>query len=203
MIPHEPRTWATDGLRLLRVASPLILGACALAACGRVPGQFEIVNNQVPGGGCTIPVNAGVYQGQGRLDVSLVQNGAESAFYVFPLLRNNLPGASGGGPDTNQITMKSFAVDLSLLTRAAGHHRAHECGSRASAAVSPALQDPVVRQHLLRGWNGLGAGGRLSGRAGGTNPRHAGAGAVALRLDERAYSKLRQHDHAGHGIRSV
>lgn len=145
MIPHEPRPWATDGLRLLRAAAPLVLTACALAACGRVPGQFEIVNNQVPTAGCSIPVNESLYQGQGRLDVSLVQRGSESAFFVFPLLRNNLP-ASGSGPDANQIKLKSFAVDISLLNAPPAITELMS-GLETNAATSPLL-------HYKTPWSG-------------------------------------------------
>jgi hypothetical protein len=115
----EPRFRATvlsSHRRCLLRVLPLISLACGLAACGRVPGQFEIVNNQVPTGGCAIPVNDTVYQGQGTLDAALVQNGAQTAYYVFPLLKNNLPGASGGEIDSNQIVLTSFAVDISVLT---------------------------------------------------------------------------------------
>jgi hypothetical protein len=86
-----------------------------IASCGRVPGQFEIVNDQVPmSGSCVIGVDETVYQGQGTLDLTLVRQGAESAYFVFPLLKNNLE-ASGSGADTNQIFLSSFAVDLSPL----------------------------------------------------------------------------------------
>ena len=51
MIPHEPRLRAfvvgSHRTRFLRLL-PLLSFAFGLAACGRVPGQFEIVNNQVP-----------------------------------------------------------------------------------------------------------------------------------------------------------
>src|SRR5262245_28470686 len=100
--------------RLLTASSLLLL--CGLAACGRVPGQFQIINNQVPTGNCSIPVNESVYQGQGRLDARLVRSGAESAFYVFPLLENNFPGSPGDDIDTNMITLTSFGVDISVLT---------------------------------------------------------------------------------------
>src|SRR5262245_12288705 len=109
-------------LRASRVSSPprllsasALVVACGLAACGRVPGQFEIVNNQVPTSECNIPADDTIYQCQGRLDARLVRPAAESAFYVFPMLRNTLP-ASTEGPDTNQITLTSFAVDISVLT---------------------------------------------------------------------------------------
>ena len=115
MIPHRPHPRASDRARFSRAALPLVLLASGLAACGRVPGQFEIVNNQVPTGGCAVPVNETVYQGQGTLDVRLVRSGNESAFFVFPLIRNNLPSPSEGA-DTNKIVLTSFAVDISALT---------------------------------------------------------------------------------------
>jgi hypothetical protein len=92
-------------------ALPLIALACSFAACGRIPGQFEIVQNQAPRGGCSIDTNPTVYRGDGTLDLALVQTGSQSAYFVFPLLRNNLPGSTGG-PDPNRITMHSFAVDI-------------------------------------------------------------------------------------------
>src|SRR4051812_23106473 len=99
----EARRPSKRGARMIRRPSPLwLLLACGAAACGRVPGQFEIVNNQVPTGDCEIPASDTVYQGQGRLDARLVRSGAEAAFYVFPMMRNNLAGSSEG-PDTNQI----------------------------------------------------------------------------------------------------
>ena len=119
MIPHEPRLRA-DAVRGQRTRFKPVLSllslACGLVACGRVPGQFEIVNNQVPTGGCAIPVNDTVYQGQGTLDAKLVRGGAGSAYFVFPLLKNNLSGASGGEVDANKIVLTSFAVDISVLT---------------------------------------------------------------------------------------
>ena len=119
MIPHEPRLRADavggQRTRFHPVLSLLSL-ACGLVACGRVPGQFEIVNNQVPTGGCAIPVNDTVYQGQGTLDAKLVRGGAGSAYFVFPLLKNNLSGASSGEVDSNKIVLTSFAVDISVLT---------------------------------------------------------------------------------------
>ena len=86
-----------------------------LAACGRIPGQFEIVNDQVPmSGSCIIGVDETVYQGQGTLDLTLVRQGAQSAYFVFPLLKNNLDASSSGG-DANQIFLSSFAIDLTPL----------------------------------------------------------------------------------------
>jgi hypothetical protein len=100
---------------------PLALAAalCPILAfaCGRVPGQFEILNNQVPmtaGGGCVIPTEPTVYQGQGTLDASIVRDGLPTAYFVFPLIENNLPAATGS-LDPNQIQLSGFTVDISTI----------------------------------------------------------------------------------------
>jgi hypothetical protein len=105
---------------------PLALAAALcpilILACGRVPGQFEILNNQVPmssGTGCTIPTSATVYQGQGTLDASIVRDGLPTAYFVFPLIENNLPG-SKGGIDPNQIQLSGFAVDIGTIGNVPG-----------------------------------------------------------------------------------
>jgi hypothetical protein len=95
-----------------------LLAAAGLAvACGRIPGQFEILNDQVPTATCTIPTEETVYSGQGVLDLSLVRGGQESAYFFFPLLKNNLAGSTDG-TDTNKIFLSSFAVDISVLSGA-------------------------------------------------------------------------------------
>lgn len=104
MIPHEAPARATQAIFLFVVCG-------FAAACGRVPGQFEIVQNQQPQGGCTVDTSETLYRGDGTLDLQLVQGGGRSAYLVFPLVRNNLPSSSGG-PDANQIQMHSFAVDI-------------------------------------------------------------------------------------------
>jgi len=104
MTSHEPRPRAAYAV--------FVLIACGVAACGRVPGQFEIVQNQAPQPGCLIDTSESIYRGDGTLDLSLVQPGAGAAYLAFPLLKNNLPSAGGTGPDTNQIQMHSFAIDI-------------------------------------------------------------------------------------------
>ena len=113
MISHEPRLRADDVTthRIRPHALSLIALALSFAACGRVPGQFEIVQNQVPQPGCLIDTSQTLYRGDGTLDLALVQPGSLAAYIMFPLLKNNLP-ASTGGPDTNQIEVNSFAVDI-------------------------------------------------------------------------------------------
>ncbi|HEY7375921.1 MAG TPA: hypothetical protein VIF57_27425 [Polyangia bacterium] len=90
----------------------LIVLAGGLAACGRVPGQFEILQNQAPQGGCAITTDRMTYRGEGTIDLSLVSPGAETAYFMFPLVINNLPGSTGGEPDGNEIDVHSFAVDI-------------------------------------------------------------------------------------------
>ena len=105
MIPDQPRLRAAD------LAIPLFL-FCSLAACGRVPGQFEVLQNQAPKPGCAIDTDETVYRGEGYLDLSLVSAGAQSAYWIFPLVVNNLPASDTGGPDGNEIDVHSFAVDI-------------------------------------------------------------------------------------------
>jgi len=90
----------------------------AVAACGRVPGQFEILNDQVPLAGCAIPVDPNVYQGEGTLDISVVQPDFTSAYFFFPLLENNLPPTANSSIDPNQIQLSGFQVDITVLAGA-------------------------------------------------------------------------------------
>jgi hypothetical protein len=87
----------------------------ALSACGRVPGQFEILNDQVPLAGCTIPVDPGVYTGEGTLDISIVQPTFTSAYFFFPLIENNLPSSTSAQLDPNEIQLSGFQVDITAL----------------------------------------------------------------------------------------
>ena len=90
----------------------------ALGACGRTPGLFEILNDQVPtssGGICSIPVNPTVYQGEGTLDLSIVRTEFGSAYFVFPLIENNLPSSSKGSLDPNEIQLSGFQVDIKWI----------------------------------------------------------------------------------------
>ena len=101
-------------LSLIALFWPLVF-----AGCGRVPGQFEILNNQVPqssAGSCTVPVNATVYQGEGTLDLSIVRGDFQSAYFVFPLIENNLPSSSSNSSiDPNEIQLSGFQVDIAPI----------------------------------------------------------------------------------------
>ncbi|HVT07096.1 MAG TPA: hypothetical protein VHO67_06545 [Polyangia bacterium] len=104
---------------LLASSCSFVAVAAALVTsggCGRVPGQFEILNDQVPtsGDSCTIPVAETVYQGTGTLDVSIVRSSFSTAYLFFPLIENNLPG-SGAPNDPNQIHVTAFDVDIGMI----------------------------------------------------------------------------------------
>lgn len=135
---------------LVAVIWPLVL-----AACGRVPGQFEILNNQVPeisSNSCAIPVDPMVYQGEGTLDISIVRGDFQSAYFVFPLIENNLPSSSSNSTiDPNQIQLSGFQVDIAPI----------------GGAPSPSIQavfdgGPLV--HYQIPWSGgvSSGGGQLS-----------------------------------------
>jgi hypothetical protein len=135
-------------LSLLALTWPLVL-----AACGRVPGQFEILNDQVPsaaaGGGCTIPVDATIYEGAGVLDLA-IRSSVDAAYLFFPLIQNNLPGAKSGAQDPNQIQMSGFNVDITTL-------------SGTSAATNSVLDgNPLA--HFQTSWSGgvSSGGGQVS-----------------------------------------
>lgn len=104
------RSWSSLSFAVL--ASALL--PLASTGCGRVPGQFEILNDQVPtSGSCTIPVTPTIYQGEGMLDVGIVRSDFPTAYFFFPLLENNL--TSTGTNDPNQIQMTGFDVDISTV----------------------------------------------------------------------------------------
>jgi hypothetical protein len=153
MIDMNAPTRGIPARALLAVLSSGI----AVAACGRIPGQFEIVNDQVPmGGGCSIMVDETIYQGQGTLDLRIVRQQAESAYFFFPLIKNNL-ASSGSGADVNQIFLSSFAVDISPLAGVPS----------ATAALLSSLNNPgspdYALLHYKTPWSGsVGSGGKIS-----------------------------------------
>lgn len=100
---------------VLALALALVALPVALSACGRVPGQFEILNDQVPQPGCVIPVDPSVYQGEGTLDVAVAQASFSSAYFFFPLIENNLPASATGAIDPNEIQLSGFQVDITPI----------------------------------------------------------------------------------------
>jgi hypothetical protein len=121
----------------------------ALAACGRVPGQFEILNDQVPLAGCVIPTNPGVYMGEGTLDVSIVRADFGTAYFFFPLLENNLPPSTSGAIDPNQIQLSGFQVDITNIP-----------GAGLPAPIQGVLDNAGTLAHYQVPWSGgVDAGG--------------------------------------------
>jgi hypothetical protein len=93
--------------------APLGFAALSLLGCGTPPGQFVIVQNQVPSLGCIVPADLSTqYRGIGTLDVQLVGDGAAAGYLVFPLLENNLPPPTGQTADPNRITLANFQVEV-------------------------------------------------------------------------------------------
>ena len=123
--------------------------AVAVTACGRVPGQFEILNDQVPLAGCVIPTNPGVYQGEGTLDVAVAQQSFGSAYFFFPLIENNLPAAPSGSIDPNQIQLSGFQVDITNIP-----------GAGLPAPIQNVLDNAGALAHYQVPWSGgVDAGG--------------------------------------------
>jgi hypothetical protein len=138
--------------RSLTFLCAFALVALTMAGCGRVPGQFEILNDQIPNPGlvCSVPINPTVYMGEGLLDVAIVRTGAPSAYLLFPLIENNLPG-SGAANDPNQIQITGFDVDISTI------------GSGTPAAMQ-VLNDNSQLLHFRVPWSGgvSSGGGQIS-----------------------------------------
>ncbi|HLK93977.1 MAG TPA: hypothetical protein VKZ18_29055 [Polyangia bacterium] len=132
----------------------------ALAACGRVPGQFEIFNNAVPMSsdqGCTVPVDPTVYQGSGMLDLSAVSANFGSAYFLFPLIENNLPSSSSGsGIDPNEIQLGGFQIDITPI------------GAAPPTSVESVFANNGALTHYQISWSGgvSSGGGHITAIAG-------------------------------------
>ena len=113
MISHEPRLRAVDAAtdRVRPLALSLI--ALALRCRGLRPRPGPVRDRPEPGAPAGLLDRHQRDALSGRRDARSRAGpaGAEPAYFVFPLLKNNLP-ASTGGPDPNQIEVNSFAVDI-------------------------------------------------------------------------------------------
>lgn len=169
----------------------------AVAACGRVPGQFEILNNQIPQPGCVIGVDETVYRGEGTVDLSIVRDDARAAYLVFPLMKNNLPAPAAGDIDNNSIVLSSFAVDISAI--GAPPPQTAALFSALEAGADPNM--PRALLHFQQPWSGsiASGGGLLSAavaalpvdlarRIAATN-EVGGAPSLVLNLRIRAFGK--------------
>ncbi|HSZ81678.1 MAG TPA: hypothetical protein VLA14_05325 [Polyangia bacterium] len=101
---------------LWTLSAGAILGAALfLGSCGTPPGQFVIIQNQVPQSGCVIPGTlSDLYLDSGDLDLSLINDGADTGYLFFPLMQNNAPAPASAGIDPNRIALSEFLVDLSV-----------------------------------------------------------------------------------------
>lgn len=137
-------------------ALPALTLSLALGACGRVPGQFEILNDQIPTSsatGCTVPVDATAYMGTGLLDLSIVNPGIGSAYFFFPLIENNLPSSSSASTiDPNQIQLSGFQIDITPL------------GATPPVSVHSVFAGAGVLTHFQVPWSGgvKSGGGQIS-----------------------------------------
>jgi hypothetical protein len=146
--------------RLTTVARGAVLGAVSLlAACsGTPPGDFIIVQNQVPNSDCTIPATLGaLYRGEGVLDVRLIGNGSDG-YQLFPLLQNNFPGPEGTAVDANRIALSGFDVDVELPDGAPPGPIATLITSYRDPSADPASQ-ALVRYSTLTSGSVASAGG--------------------------------------------
>jgi hypothetical protein len=115
-----------------------------LAGCTQPPDRFYIVQNQAPqqGQGCVIPSDQSAeYRGEGILDVSLV-DGALGAYFVFPLLKNDLTKSSG---DIQLYRIRMSGFDIAV--------QAHDA---LPAAVAKLFADPASQPllHHREPWSG-------------------------------------------------
>jgi hypothetical protein len=89
---------------------------CPVAGCGGPAGQFYVVQNQLPGAGCAIPAGkAAVYQGEGVLDIRVPSTHGDTAYLLFPLLKNDLPAEGQGGGEPNRIALGGFEIDIAFV----------------------------------------------------------------------------------------
>jgi hypothetical protein len=97
------------------MCAPVLL---ASLGCGKVPGQFIILDNKVPSATCTVTSDPGATSlVSGLMDLSLVNDAALTAYLTVPLLENDLPPpAAGQFVDGNRIALSSFDVDLHLVS---------------------------------------------------------------------------------------
>jgi hypothetical protein len=88
----------------------LVTGALFASGCVE-DNAFYILQNQVPGAGCTIGTTTTTYNPQGTLDIS-----GKQGYTLFPLMVNNLiqTEAVDGQPERNRLAIKGFEVELDL-----------------------------------------------------------------------------------------
>jgi hypothetical protein len=98
-------------MRTLLVVAVALAGL--LSACSGDTGRFFIVQNQVPQAGCVVTTERTVYQGEGVLDISLVDEGSAFAYELFPLIQNDYPtSGTPNAPEPNRLFVRAFRVRI-------------------------------------------------------------------------------------------
>jgi hypothetical protein len=121
------------------------LALMTAGGCGQPPGQFFVVQNQVPGAGCAVPTGSGAaYRGGGTLDVR-VPASSDSAYALFPLLENDFPSDGTDAAQPNRVALSGFEVDVTFVD-----------GSAAAAALFATMAtDPTGGLlHYQTPWSG-------------------------------------------------
>lgn len=145
------------------------IGAAALASsvasCGTPPGQFVIIQNQVPetaGGGCLIPSTLGtVYRGEGMMDVRLVSSGAQDGYVLFPVMQNNYPSPEGqASGDPNRIALQGYQVDVTVPDDAPADEVTNLINNLRFSSDAP---DPLVHYSLPTSGSVSSGGGNTAG----------------------------------------
>jgi hypothetical protein len=141
----------TIGMTHLSAAAAMCASLLLLPACGKVQGQFLILQDQVLDATCAPTADVGtIYQGTGILDVSLVGMNGGRGYFVFPLMENNFPAPINQQTDPNRIALSGFEVQLSLLTDAT------------AASIAPTLEGSSMMFFQMP-WSGtVKSGGGLS-----------------------------------------
>jgi hypothetical protein len=101
--------------RWAAMCAPVLL---ASLGCGKVPGQFIILDNKAPQANCSVTADPGAASlVSGFMDVSIVNDAALTAYLTIPLMENDLPPPGAGQfVDGNRIALSSFDVDLHLVS---------------------------------------------------------------------------------------
>ena len=124
---------------------------------------------------------------------------------MFPLVKNNLPAATGGGPDANQIDVNSFAVDIGPSQFGILPPKVQELFNGLNAA-GPGSPDYALLHYSLPWAASIASGGgAVATLVGGFPVDLAGARARDRRsrrirerdAGQRPHPRVRQHQHAG------
>jgi hypothetical protein len=127
----------TVGMTRLSAAAAMCACLLLLPACGKVPGQFLILQDQVPDTTCAIPPDVGaLYNGEGRLDIALVGMNGSRGYFVFPLMENNFPAPTSQSTDPNRIALSGFDVSLSFFTQPSGQPAVNDAVKGAFADIA-------------------------------------------------------------------